>query len=169
MKNTLKLVLAIVIVALCSSVSAQNVKLAHIEFTELILAMPEYDSAMVKMQKFTKELESELETMQVELNRKYDEFTKNQENMSDLVKQSRWEEVQRMNERIQRFQEQAQEQYQQEQAKLLQPIQEKANKAIDAVAKEQGITYVLNSQAIHFKAAGTLDLLPSVKKYLGIP
>jgi outer membrane protein len=50
----------------------------------------------------------------------------------------------------------------------MQPVYEKANKAIEDVAKEQGVTYVLTSQAVLFKATGTLELLPAVKKHLGI-
>ena len=168
MKTTIKLVIVIALVALCSNVSAQTLKLAYISMQELIPAMPEYDSAMVKMQKVGQELENALEEMQVEYNRKLDEFSKNQTNWTDLVKQSKTEDLMSMQQRIQTFQEQAQESYAQEQEKLIQPIVEKANKAIETVAKEQGITYVLNEQMLHFKAVGTVNLLPAVKQHLGI-
>jgi hypothetical protein len=48
MKNIVKFVTAIVLVALCSNVSAQNDKLAHISMQELITAMPEYETALEK-------------------------------------------------------------------------------------------------------------------------
>jgi len=170
MKNTLKFVLIITVIALCSNVSAQTAKFAHINRSELIVSMPEYDSAMVKLQKFVQELEQLLEEMNVELNRKYEEFTKNQANWSDLVRQAKTDEVQTMNQRFQAFQQQAEENVQQEQGKLMQPIFEKANKAIETVAKEQGITYVISDdpQILFYKATGTIDLLPAVQKNLGI-
>ena len=168
MKITLKLVLAIAAISLCSTISAQNVKLAHINMEELIVTMPEYDSAMVKMQKFVQTLETELELMNVERNKKIEEYSKNHANWTDLVRSSRGDEIQNMNQRIQMFQEQAQEDMQQEQNKLMQPIFEKANKAIETVAKEQGIIGVFSAQALHYKDASMINLLPSVKKHLGI-
>ena len=168
MKNTLKLALAVAIFALCGNVSAQNVKLAYIDLQELVVSMPEYDSAMVKLQKFAANLENALDEMNVEYNRKYDEFTRNQENWSDLVRQSKGQELTQIGQRIQKFQEDASESYGMEQQKLTQPVLEKANKAIDTVAKEQGITMVFSSQGLLYKAAGTTDLLPAVKQHLGI-
>ena len=75
-----------------------------------------------------------------------------------------------MQRRIQSFQEQAQESYQQEQAKLMQPVYEKASKAVETVAKEQGAQLVFdaNPQILLYKAPGTLDLLPAAKQHLGI-
>jgi len=168
MKTTLKLVLVIAFVALCGNVSAQNIKLAYINFQELVSSMPESDSAQVKMEKVRLDLEKIMEEMQVELNRKQDEYQKNQTNWTELVKQSKTEELTSMYQRLQTFQQNASESFQQEYQKLLQPIQEKAAKAIDTVAKEQNITMVFDSQILHYKAIGTLDLLPAVKQHLGI-
>ena len=169
MKTTIKIVVVIVLFALCSNVSAQNFKMGYIDMDALIPTMSEYDTAMVKMQKFVQELQSELEVMNVERNRKIEEFTKNQ-TWTDLVRQSKEQEILFMNQNIERFQQQAQESYQQKEAELMQPIHEKANKAIETIAKEQSITYVIsaNPQILHFKAVGTVDLLPAVKKHLGI-
>ena len=168
MKNTLKLVVAITIFALCSNVSAQNLKVAHINLQELVFSMPEYDSATVKLQKFAQDLEQVLEEMQVELNRKYEEFSKNQTNWSELVRQAKTEEIQSIQQRIGQYQQRAEEEIGQEQNRLYQPVIEKANKAVEAVAKEQGITHVFSDQALIFKATGTTDLLPAVQKHLGI-
>jgi len=170
MKTTLKLAIAIAIAVLCSNVSAQTIKLAHINLDELIVSMSEYDSATVKLQREEKGLLQELELLNVERNRKIEDYSKNQAVWTELVKQSRAEEIQSMNQRIEMFQQQAQESLQQMQGELMQPILEKANKAIEAVAKEQGITYVLsgNPQILIYKAVGTVDLLPAAKKHLGI-
>ena len=44
---------------------AQNFKFGHINSDELIQAMPEFDSANVKLEKFRKELVNALELMQL--------------------------------------------------------------------------------------------------------
>lgn len=170
MKTLLKLVTAVVIYTLSNGyASAQTQpKFAHINMQELIVSMAEYDSAMVKMQKITKGLEQELESMNVERNKKFEEYSTKSKDWTDLVRQSREQEIQGITSRIQQFQESAQQQIEDEQTKLMQPIYEKANKAIEAVAKEQGITYVLAAQALTYKAIDAKDLLPAVKQHLGI-
>ncbi len=169
MKNILKLVFVVALVVVCThKVSAQTPKFAYINMQELITSMPEHDSAMVKMQKFTKDLEKGLEEMSVERNKKYEDWANNNKNWTDLVRKSKEQELQSMNERIQMFQENAQQSMEEQNAKLLQPILDKANKAVEAVAKEQGITYVLSSQALVFKSIDSKDLLPAVKQNLGI-
>jgi len=170
MKTIVKLVVVIVLFALCSNVSAQNSKLAHINLEEVIVSMSEYDSVTMKLQREEKSLLQELELMNVERNRKIEDYTKNQANLTDLVKQVRIDEIQSMTQKIEQFQQTAQENLQKMQGELMQPIIEKANKAVEAVAKEQGVTYVIsaNPSILLFKAVGTLDLLPAVKKHLGI-
>jgi len=170
MKTTLKLVLVGVFVAFCSIVSAQNSKLAHINMQELIVSMPEYEAAMLELQKFGQELQNEIELLQVEFNRKYQDYLNNNTNLTDLVRRSREEELQQMSQRIQMFQQQAQESYEVESQKVIQPVLEKANKAVETVAMQQGVDMVISGepQILIFKAVGTLDLLPAVKKHLGI-
>ena len=168
MKNRLKLVLIITVIALCSNVSAQTPKFAHINLNELVLSMPEYDSASVKLQKFVQDYEQLLEEMNVELNRKYEDYSKNQANWSDIVRQTKMEDITTIQQRIGQTQQRANEEIDQEQSKLYQPVVEKANKAVETVAKEQGITYVFSDQALIFKATGTIDLLAAVQKHLGI-
>jgi outer membrane protein len=170
MKIAMKIVLAIAFVAFCTGVGAQQkpLKLAHIDSQELMQSMPEYDSAIVRLQKMQKEMEDEYEQIQVELRRKYDDYLNNQKNWGELLKTSREQEITSMQQRLQTFQESSVEMLQQENAKQMQPVREKANKAIEAVAKEHGITYVLESQSLYFKSADSQDILPLVQQYLGI-
>jgi len=168
MKTTLKLVFTVVFVALSNTVSAQTTRFAHIDMNELIMSMPEADSAMVALQRFGEGLEKEIDETTVEISRKIDDFQRNQESMAEIVRQSRIEEIQRMQSALEQFQQRAQEAYQQEYIRLLQPIQEKAQRAIDAVREEQGITYVFNSQMIHSMSRDAIDLMPAVRQHLGI-
>ena len=169
MKTTLKIVIAVAILALCTGAKAQTaVKLAHIDMNALVFAMPDYEVAVAELQKYGERLEEEIESMTVELNRAYDEFQRLQEGMTDLVRQSRFEAIQSMSDRIQRFQQQAQEDFSMEQQRIMQPVFEKATRAVEAVATEQGIDYVFDAQMIRFTGRNTIDLLPSVKTHLGI-
>ena len=170
MKNILKLVIAFAIAAMCSNVSAQTVKLAHINMQDLIESMPEYETAMETFQIFVQELENELEEMNVELNRLWDNFQRTQEGLTDIVRQNRIEEIQIRQQRVQAFQQQAEESAMMEQGRIMQPIIERANDAIETVARAQEITYVItdNPQILLFKGIGAIDLLPAVRQHLGI-
>jgi len=99
-----KTILMIVIIVLVGqSVKAQNFKFGHINSDELIQSMAEYDSAIVKLEKLRKELINYLNMMSVELNTKYDSYNKDSKNLSDIVKQTKEQELSDMNRRIQEF------------------------------------------------------------------
>ena len=82
----------------------RTIKFGHINSDELIQALPEFDSANVKLEKFRKELINALELMSVELNNKSDAYNKESKNYTDIVKQTKEQELVDMNRRIQEFQ-----------------------------------------------------------------
>jgi outer membrane protein len=124
--------------------SAQTMKFGHINSEELIQALPEYDSATVKLEKFRKELINALELMSVELNNKNEAYQKESKNLTDIVKQTKEQELYDMNKRIQDFQTNAQTQLQEKQVELFQPIYAKVDKAIKDLGKENGFVYVFD-------------------------
>ncbi|HNX84887.1 MAG: OmpH family outer membrane protein [Bacteroidales bacterium] len=148
---------------------AQSFKTGHINRDDIIMAMPDYDTAMKSYNAFGQELTNALELMQVELNNKYDQFTKEEKNLTDLVKANRAQEITDMQTRISNFQQQAQVQLQEKQAELLNPIIEKANNAINAVAKEGGYIYIYDVRTlVYVDTVKSTDIGPLVKTKLGI-
>lgn len=150
-------------------VAGQALKFGHITRDEIIMAMPEYDSAMVKYNAFGQELSNALEIMQVELNNKYDQYTKESKNLSDIVKANKEQELSDMQNRITTFQQTAQTQLQEKQTTLLNPIVEKVTAAINAVAKDGGFIYIYDARSlIYFDPSKSVDITPLVKTKLGI-
>ena len=150
---------------------AQNFKFGHINSDELIQAMPEFDSATVKLEKFRKELVNALELMSVELNNKNDAYNKESKNLTDLVKQTKEQELVDMNRRIQEFQTNAQTQLQNKQAELFQPIYAKVDKAIKDVGKENGFIYVFDvakGALLYFDETKSTNIMALVKTKLGL-
>ena len=148
---------------------AQSFKTGHINRDDIIMAMPDYDTAMKSYNAFGQELTNALELMQVELNNKYDQFTKEEKNLTDLVKANKAQEITDMQTRINNFQQQAQVQLQEKQAELLNPIIEKANNAINAVAKEGGYVYIYDVRTlVYVDTVKSTDIGPLVKTKLGI-
>ena len=148
----------------------QAQKLAHIDFSELVKSMPEYKSALAEIEKMNNELEKELEEMQKEFQDKYARFEREAQQLTELVRQRRVRELQDMQGKIQGFMEENQMGLQRRQQELIQPITEKAQKAIDEVAAKNNYTYVFDASqgaGLLYTKAGE-DILPAVKKHLGI-
>jgi len=171
MKNLSKLFLVVfLLTAGMVSLNAQQLKLGHVNTQELIATMPQSDTAQQKMQQAMKQLETELERMQVEFNNKYEDYVTNMESYSDLIRQSKETELQEMNQRIQQFQANAEQDLQQQRQKLFKPILDKANKAISEVAEENGFTYIFDSGSgvLLFTSDNSKDIMPMVKEKLGL-
>jgi outer membrane protein len=172
MKKILVSLLVLTFVLAGSTLMAQTQKIGHVNLQELITAMPESDSAQAKLQKTAKEMDSNYQQMQVEFNKKYEEYNKNSKDYNDLVKSTKEAELQDLNKRMQEFQTSAQQKLQELNQKLLKPILDKANKAISDVARENKFTYVLdtppNGGAVVYTGEGAIDLMPMVKKKLGL-
>jgi outer membrane protein len=153
------------------SAMAQSFKFGHINSDELIQAMPEYDSATVKLEKFRKELVNALELMQVELTTKNEAYQKESKNLSDIVKQTKEQELMDMQKRIQDFQANAQQQLQNKQTEVFQPIYTKVDKAIKDVGKENGFLYVFDvakGSLLYFDETKSTNVMPLAKAKLGL-
>jgi outer membrane protein len=169
--NMKKVLLTILTVAFATTIFAQgSLKLGHINSQELLQAMPESDSAQLKLEKASKELQDQLQAMQVELNNKYQDYLAKRDTYSELIKQTKESELQEMQQRIQQFQQTAEQDVQKQRADLFKPILDKANKAIADVAKDGNYTYILDitQGAVIYHAENSSDILALVKTKLGL-
>jgi outer membrane protein len=150
----------------------QKLKIGHINSQELLAAMPESDSAQKRLEAITKEHEDLLDEMTVEFNKKLDAYRKATEagTLSDLAKTTKEAELQDLQTRIQTFQQTAQEDLQQKRAELFTPVQDAALKAVNAVAEENGFTYIFDTGmgAVVYSSPDAIDILPLVKAKLGL-
>jgi outer membrane protein len=170
MKNIVNLFLISAILLACMPVHSQELKFGHINSQELLTAMPESDSAQAKIQKLAADYDQQLEEMRVELNKKYDDYLTNRDNYTDLIRQTKEADITEMQQRIANFEQVAQQDLQQQQQTLLQPILEKANNAIKAVADENGFVYIFDvsrGNPVYFSEKST-DILPMVRSKLGL-
>lgn len=163
------LVLATIVFA--GGLSAQKApKLGHINSAELLSLMPERKAAAEKMDSIAKQAEKHLQEMMVEYRAEQEKLSTNGPKMSELVRKDAEEKLNGLATRIQNFQQQAQESLQEDENKLIEPIVNKAKKAIEQVAKENGYTYILDTSggAVLFWEESD-NILNMVKKKLGLP
>jgi outer membrane protein len=159
----------IVTAGLCVSITTTGLaqKIAHLSLDSLVSGMPETKVAREQAQNYLKDLEKTLMSMEQELQTKYNDYLANEATMSDLVKRTKQEELQSMQKRIEDFRAQAQQDYQAKYQFLITPILDKAKKAIEMVAKENGYKYVLDASAgFILYSEPSDDILPAVKKKL---
>lgn len=165
------LVLIILVTLTAQHAKSQTYKFGHVNTDEIIKAMPEYDSAMAKLEKTRQELVNTLQLMSVELKNKADAYDKESKTLTDIVRQTKEQELQDLQTRIQNFQNQAQTTLQEQQATLTQPIFSKVDKAIKDVGKEGGFIYVFDvakGQVLYFDETKSINVLVSVKTKLGL-
>ena len=165
-------ILLSLIILFSQNAVAQTLKFGHINSDELIQALPEFDSANVKLEKFRKDLINALELMSVEMNNKSDTYQKELKNYTEIVRQTKEQELVDMQKRIQEFQNNAQQQLQEKQAELFQPIMAKVDKAIKDVGKENGFVYIFSigqgSSLLFFDEAKSTNVMPLAKAKLGL-
>jgi outer membrane protein len=109
--------------------------------------------------------------MTVELNNKNDAYSKESKNLTDIVKQTKEQELIDLNRRIQEFQQNAQEQLQNKQVELFQPIYTKVDKAIKEVGKENGFLYVFDvakGSLLYFDETKSTNVTALTKAKLGL-
>jgi outer membrane protein len=172
MKRLIGIAALVIIIAFAEQSSfAQSLKFGHINRNELIQSMPEFDTAKVTLEKLNKELTNAAELLQVELNNKYEAYLKDGKNLTDLVRQTKEQELQDYQRRLTEFQTNAQTQMQEKQVALFTPITEKADKAIREAGKENGFIYVFDlsqNQIVYFDEAKSTNVMPLAKAKLGL-
>lgn len=156
---------------ICLSLGLQQAvmaqKIAHVQLDSLITTMTETKQAQDIAQNYLKDLEKQVASMKTEFDSKYQDYVTNEAGYSDLVKKTKQEELQTLNQRIEDFRQQAQQDYQKKYTDLSKPIYDKAKKAIDVVAKENGYKYVLDtSTGIVLFHEPSDDIFALVKKKL---
>lgn len=149
---------------------AQEVKLGYINSGEVLQMMPELNDVEKQMSEFNEKNTKYLQDMQKEIQDKVAKYEQEKATMTDAIRRVQEEELQGLYERFQTAQQTLYQEGQAQQAKLIQPLQQKLQSAIEAVAKRQGLMFVYDmaSGAILYKSDKAVDITAAVKKELGI-
>jgi outer membrane protein len=166
--------MSLVGIALCGGniFGQTTLKLGHINSQELFVAMPESDSAQKKLEKAKNLMQTTLEQLQVEFNKKYEDYNKLTQDAtaSELILKTKEDELRSLQDRIQTFQQQAEQDLASQRTALFKPIQDKAVKAVNDVAEENGFTYIFDTAggALVYTSPDSQDIIALVKAKLGL-
>ncbi|MFY8097008.1 OmpH family outer membrane protein [Flavobacterium sp.] len=167
MKQIKTLIVALTLIIGSQFTTAQT-KVAHINVQELMTANPAMKAAEAQVKKLQETYDVEYKKMVQEYQTKLAQYEKESATVGDAVNQTRSQEMQDMGSRIQKFQDNASKALQDKAIELQKPIMEKAQAAIQKIARAKGIQYVLDSTV----GGGVIladgpDLMADVKKELG--
>jgi outer membrane protein len=167
MKLFRNLLLAFVLLTGFNNVNAQ--KIAHIDSEKLLMSMPEAKTMENELKKLSETYANEYKTQATALQAKLQKYSQEAPTQTDTENAKRQKEVENLQQRLQKYGQTADQELQKKRFDLLKPILEKAQKAVNEVAKAKGIQYVMDSAP----GKGLLvfegeDLMTAVKTKLGI-
>jgi len=168
MRNLKKFAALLLFVVVAASVNAQTLKFGHIDMQALIQVMPERTTAEAEFTKFQNDLGDVYDELNTEYQTKLNEFQYLGADVSEVRRNEKVKDIQTLEQRIRDYSQTAQTQMQQKESELMNPIYTKAQAAIEEVAKEQSLVYVFEANSLLYKSNQSVDILPLVKKKLGI-
>ena len=162
-----KLIILFFLLIAIQTVDAQ--KYGYLNKEELYRSIPEYDTATVQIEKLSNEYVNLLASMQGELSSKTASLNNESANISEYLRKTRQEEIKSLDVRIQLFSVKANAQLEDRRNQLLQPIIDRVDKAIKAVAEEQGFIFVIDGgQMLYTDEKKCTNILPLMKAKLGV-
>jgi outer membrane protein len=136
-------------------------KIGYADWEYIFGQLPDYKQIDNEIATHRTQLENQLKAKYSEYQTKLTAYNGMPAATPDAIKKDKEAELAQLQEGIQKFQQDAQTSLQKKNGDLMQPVFVKVGKAIEAVAKENGFTFIINAQV-----SGGLDvLLYSDEKY----
>lgn len=165
----MKKILVAILMMAPMALSAQ--KFAHFNSADIIPNMKEYTTAQTEIQNMAKQFDDDLKLMQDELQKKTEEYQKEQANLLENVRQRREQELNDLYQRMQQSYQDNQQSLQKAQQDKMGAIQQLVLDAVKKIGETGGYVYVIdtNAGAIPFvNTALSTDITADVKKAVGI-
>lgn len=156
------------LIALPFSVFAQ--KFGIVDAATILSAMPEYTQMQTTLENASKQYQEAYAKLEDEMNKKYTEYQNLEKDPNALatIKESRIQELQELQQKIQQFSSIASQDLQRQQQQLMAPIEQKLMDAIKAVGQEGAFTFIFPKEVPLYYGATAEDVTNLVKTKLGI-
>ncbi|MCB2378823.1 OmpH family outer membrane protein [Hymenobacter sp. BT635] len=172
--NKIRLALAAAVLSFSTATTAlaqAPLKIGYTSVEYVLSQMPESKQIESDLKAYSTQLEAQLKSKYSDYQAKAEAYQKGASTMTEVVRADKEKELTGLQTSIQEFQRSADQSLQQKQQTLLKPALDKLQKTIDAVAEENGYTYVLNSDGaspvlLHGPKEG--DISDLVLKKMGV-
>lgn len=159
--------IAVIVCILISNATSAQIKFGVVGADEAFALMPETKKADSLLSVYQQALAQNFNDLQTDLNAAIEKFYKDSLSMTKSMKDIKRADLQKRLSDLSNKEQKNNDAMGMEKERLINPIREKLNKAIQDVAKENGYTHVTyKEQMIIFPAAD--DITDKVKKKLGI-
>lgn len=146
-------------------------KFGHVNTADIIPLMSEYKAAQTEMEELIKQYQDELNYMQEEYQKKEDDYVKNRESLPENIRARREQELMDSQQKIREYLESCQYNKDMKEAQLMDAINAKVLKAIQAVGEEGSYVCIFNlaGGVVPFVSSTlTTDVTEAVKAKLGM-
>ena len=150
-----------------TTVSAQDQVIAYANVDTIITNMPDYITARTDIENFVQKKEEQLQLKKKQIDAYVEGVRANLANLSMNQQKEEEAKIAKMQEDLQAAAAEAQQQMGQREQEKMTAIYDKFNKAIDAVAKAKGYTYIMDQKAFLYLEGG-INATAEVKAHLGI-
>ena len=160
---------AIIVLFFTVSAASAQIKYGHINSDEIMEAMPEFKQLRASLERKQREQENKIRAMYTDLQKRQQDLQEYGEGLMLAVAEEKAIELDSLQRAIVAYQEGAGDELDNLRFKLLKPLNDKYLKIVNAVAKENGYTLILDeSKGIVAYGNDSYDITALVKKKMGI-
>ena len=123
------------------------ISIGYLSYDSALVAMPDNALVQAKMKELREAYDAELKLAEDEFNRKYEDFLDGQRDFPRTILLKRQTELQEMLQKNIAFKQQCQQDMRKAKAEAMAPLRAKLNAVIAQVAKEKGLTLVVNTDS----------------------
>lgn len=149
MKKALLIFAAVLVAGLLTPVqdlkAQDNLRIGYVDPMTIMQSMPEMAAVERRLQNFVERQRQEFFEKQAEFERQVQEYQEKMAVISDDAKRQEEERLAELNLELQEFQQTFQQEIQERQMALLQPLLNDIQDAIEHVAQQRNLIYVLNT------------------------
>jgi outer membrane protein len=171
--------IASLVICLVASVSAfaQTTpvvqKLGYADTDYILMQLPDSKKIETDLQAHGSQLEATLKSKVADYENKLKAYQQGAATMIDAIRQDKEAELTQLQQGIEKFRQDAETSFARKNQDLMKPVVDKIGKAIEAVAKEQGYTFIISMQApggndILLHSDEKFDISNDVLKKLGV-
>ncbi|MEX0773223.1 MAG: OmpH family outer membrane protein [Balneolales bacterium] len=136
--------IAITAILLFTAAAVSQPKIGYLNPQDVLDELPEKAEVEQELNQFLDEKEAEFEEEAIGFQSEMAEFQQQQGNLSEAEARREQERLEVKNQELEQFQQQIQQELRQRQANLLEPLLTEINVAIETVAEDMELDYVLN-------------------------
>jgi outer membrane protein len=143
--NAAILSLVVIVTSAYVAKEAAPSKVGYLSINQLVYQIPEYRQNRLKLDTAIYEFDTVLKGKVTEFQQKQQAFVKDSATMKAIIKKDKYNELQSMSQSIQAFKQLSDREVAKQDSAFVQPVLNSVQNAIKLVAKEYGLTHVLNT------------------------